>query len=598
MQGGGSLPSLKQVRYTPTNVLISPAQIASPSNESFNDPYSSNALPEHAQSTPLSWSSQCKTPTLPITTIVNNNHQTLSIPLSSYQTTNSATTTTYTTVSTQPSITTTVTTSTLSSIIPIMSTTSIPTLHTPSNQFQFNSSNNEKRVTINNSPKHTEARDGNDDSITIQQPVMVAPNGTIPKNKKNTKNNQFKPQTGIDRYITITKRKRSPNSTKVQPTPKILKNTVPSNATNSNRFSILNNDEDENNILEPVKEYKPPPIYLREENSNSLVNSLSQIAGTNNFFVESLRRGQLSETKIQIYTESNYRKVISYLDNNKKSYYTHQLKSAKGLLVVVKGIESSVPTNEIMSAIENEGYEVKSVHNIINKDKIPQPLHRVEIAFDSKKLKKNEPHPIYNLRYLLHRKITVEEPRKRRDPPQCLNCQEFGHTKTYCRLPSVCVICGDIHKTSDCPNPKNSSKVLRCSNCGENHTANFRGCPVFLRLKKNAPKKRSNHQLSYNGISNLPIDMGTNQQNISSSQNNINSNLTNILPTPRNPSNSEFSYAQVVREHKSLPEKSNLEASIEALIQTMNNFISNMQGLMQELLRNQGMLLQAFTSNR
>ena len=78
-----------------------------------------------------------------------------------------------------------------------------------------------------------------------------------------------------------------------------------------------------------------------------------------------------------------------------------------------------------------------SVHNIKNKEKIPQPLFRVEITFESSKLKRNEPHPIYNLRYLLHRRITVEEPRKRKDPPQCLNCQEFGHTKSYCKLPAA-----------------------------------------------------------------------------------------------------------------------------------------------------------------
>ena len=86
-------------------------------------------------------------------------------------------------------------------------------------------------------------------------------------------------------------------------------------------------------------------------NSNSLVNSLSQIAGINNFFVESLRRGHLSETKIQIYKESIYRKVVAFLDLNNKSYYTHQLKSAKFLTVVVKDIESNVSTNEITTAI-------------------------------------------------------------------------------------------------------------------------------------------------------------------------------------------------------------------------------------------------------
>ena len=146
----------------------------------------------------------------------------------------------------------------MSSNIPIMSITNIPTFHSPSNQFLFNFPNKEKRANINISHSNTVNRDGNVVSIPPQQPAMGASNGAIPKIKKNIKNNQPKLQTGIDRYITITKRKRSPNSTKVQPTPKVIKNTFPESVTNSNRFSILNNNEVENDTFESVKEYKPP----------------------------------------------------------------------------------------------------------------------------------------------------------------------------------------------------------------------------------------------------------------------------------------------------------------------------------------------------
>lgn len=262
----------------------------------------------------------------------------------------------------------------------------------------------------------------------------------------------------------------------------------------------------------------------------------------------------------------------------------------------------------------------------------------------------------------------MEEPRKRKDPPQCLNCQEFGHTKKYCRLPSVCVKCGDIHKTSECSNSKNDPTLKRCGNCGGNHTANYRGCPVFIQLKKTYSNKPDYRQFRSNDFpqlknahiptQNAPYAQNTNNNNgpgvMSSNLQSIynfpssvqSETLRNdsrtVNPTPityaqatresqysENPSQSSYrqnifnlpstaqskttrndsrtvnptpiSYVQTSRESQfsETPiQKSSLEASIEVLIQTMNNFMSNMQVIMQELLRNQGMLIQAFSNKQ
>jgi len=94
----------------------------------------------------------------------------------------------------------------------------------------------------------------------------------------------------------------------------------------------------------------------------------------------------------------------------------------------------------------------------LNRTQIPQPLFKVELEPDSRVLKKNEVHPIYNLQYLLHRRINVEEPHKRIGPVQCTNCQEYGHTRAYCSLRSVCVACGDFHNSANCPASKEDPK--------------------------------------------------------------------------------------------------------------------------------------------
>ena len=186
----------------------------------------------------------------------------------------------------------------------------------------------------------------------------------------------------------------------------------------------------------------------------------------------------------------------------------------------------------------------------------------------------------------MHRKITVEEPHKRSGPVQCLNCQEYGHTKAYCRLPAVCVICGELHSTAHCNKSKSESQFKKCSNCGGNHTANYRGCPVYSIVKKTLTQKSK--------ISNAPP------------VNNSNS----IYPPIQLPHDIS-SYANVLKNSQETPQNQNkgrktsnpeqipafdftrLENTIDTLVQTVNNFTNSMSNMMQEMLKMQSMLLQA-----
>jgi len=81
--------------------------------------------------------------------------------------------------------------------------------------------------------------------------------------------------------------------------------------------------------------------------------------------------------------------------------------------VVLKGIETDVTAKEGIDALKKKGFSAKNVSNIINRKKEPQPLFRVKLEPDSRVWKKKEGHPIYNLQYLLQRRINVEEPQKR-----------------------------------------------------------------------------------------------------------------------------------------------------------------------------------------
>lgn len=422
----------------------------------------------------------------------------------------------------------------------------------------------------------------NNNTSNIADPKSMPQENSVsgiehPNKQNDSETERPKVQTGMDKYILVTKRKANARSPRKEPNPKISRRI---DSASQNRYSILSIDDDANEEPVSASRPKPPPIYLRERTSNVLTNKLSSLLGNDQYHVVTLRRGNVLETKIQTYNETAYKKLVQVFNSENRSYYTYQLKSSKGLVVVLKGIDSTVPSDEIKDELQKKGFEVKSIINIINKDKVPQPLFKIELTYESSIIKKKgETHPIYDLRYLCQRRIRVEEPIKRKGPPQCQNCQEFGHTKAYCKLPSVCVRCGDIHKSIECPHPKTDYNIKKCSNCGENHTANYRGCRVYVHMKNAAKATRkptyANYRPSF--FPALNMDRASND----------NVNLPQVLQNPQ-----YMTYANVTRNNEAPTQLPPPPNSIEKLVETMNSFMINMQNMMQNMMTNQNMLMQ------
>ena len=71
-----------------------------------------------------------------------------------------------------------------------------------------------------------------------------------------------------------------------------------------------------------------------------------------------------------------------------------------------------------------------------------------------------------------------------------MRCQEYGHTKNYCRNTPRCVKCAEHHLTSDCPRKTQDGNVT-CVNCNKPRPANYRGCEVHKQLQQKIyPKLR------------------------------------------------------------------------------------------------------------
>jgi hypothetical protein len=57
-------------------------------------------------------------------------------------------------------------------------------------------------------------------------------------------------------------------------------------------------------------------------------------------------------------------------------------------------------------------------------------------------------------------------------PVQCKRCQRFGHTQRNCGYAPRCVACGETHLSGKFSTLK---QQLKCCNCDDKHTANYRG---------------------------------------------------------------------------------------------------------------------------
>lgn len=77
-------------------------------------------------------------------------------------------------------------------------------------------------------------------------------------------------------------------------------------------------------------------------------------------------------------------------------------------------------------------------------------------------------------------------------PVRCFNCQRFGHVATRCRETSRCARCGGNHDYGKCE----EGAKPKCCNCGEGHSAAFRGCEM-LKKEMVIQKKRVEEKLSY-----------------------------------------------------------------------------------------------------
>ncbi|KAL4119205.1 hypothetical protein QTP88_012049 [Uroleucon formosanum] len=190
-------------------------------------------------------------------------------------------------------------------------------------------------------------------------------------------------------------------------------------------------------------------------------------------------------------TNRAYRVLVQYLKAEKAEYHTYQLKEEKPLRIVIRNLHPSTPLSLIKEELEVRLYEVRQVTNVLHKiNKNPLPLFFVDLE---PTLKSNE---IFKMSSLLHCKIKIEEPYKPKTISQCFNCQQYGHTRTYCGYQPRCVRCGADHQSTACPNPRDTPP--KCAHCSQNHPANYKGCTIYKELQRRKKSSTPSNRLQNN----------------------------------------------------------------------------------------------------
>lgn len=327
-----------------------------------------------------------------------------------------------------------------------------------------------------------------------------------------------------------------------------------------NRYDLLSQDkqqEEREDNPQPHPNHKPPPIFIHGViNYDEMTKHIREIAEDEQYHTKSLANDVI---KLNCTTPETYRKIIKHFKENNTYYHTYQLKEERAYRVAIRYLHHSTDITELRQELAELGHKARNIvnaRNRITRDPLNLFFVDLEPAANNKE--------IYKITALQNKIIQVEPPRTNKNNIiQCMRCQQYGHSKTYCNKPFVCVKCGGSHNSTTCS--KRRDTPAKCALCGGSHPANYKGCEHYHKLiQGNNPYRTSPAQ--------TPTVPPTRYDQPSTSSTD---------PPQRR------SYAEVTKN----PENQNPDVNT-----TLNNFLAEFKGLITQLLNQNSMILSMLTT--
>lgn len=174
--------------------------------------------------------------------------------------------------------------------------------------------------------------------------------------------------------------------------------------------------------------------------------------------------------------------MIDYCNDQDLDAHTWAPRHIRPIKVFIRHLHHTIAVEDIEKALTDEGFSVINVSNIHHRLS-KQALSLVSVVLTVNEFNRS----IYQLSFLLNSKIVVEKPNQARFPPQCKQCQRYGHKQGYCNNPPRCVKCSNNHVSKACTKPSNTP--AKCALCAGAHTANYKGCPSLRKISYISHKK-------------------------------------------------------------------------------------------------------------
>jgi len=343
-----------------------------------------------------------------------------------------------------------------------------------------------------------------------------------------------------------------------------------------NTKTRLNNTSNDNEIVDDemvdndvINIKAPPPIFIKStiNNYQAFCEEISNLQAPS---LEFSCKTTSNSLKLNTSNPNSYRTVIKYLKQKNVNFYTFQLHDDKPYRVVIRNLHPTTAVDFIKEDLGNHGFLTRNITNVLHyQSKAPLPLFFVDLepATNNK--------DIFELQYICYTKIKVEVPKPKKQIPQCMNCQDYGHTRSYCHSTPRCVRCGDHHSSTTCT--KSKDLPAKCALCFGDHPANYRGCPALKNIQTHRnrhSKVNINHRLNNN--------------------NKFYENNTNVITHPSPNSTSEnqsipittnLSYAQATqnKNHTANNNQPQLD-STSSLTAQLTSFINDLKTLITPLI--------------
>lgn len=182
----------------------------------------------------------------------------------------------------------------------------------------------------------------------------------------------------------------------------------------------------------------------------------------------------------------DYRFAINYSRHNNLQYHTYEIDAEnKPIKIIIRGLPITTPIQQIMDNLTEQGFKNNKVSQLVSR-RTKENLPLFLVTLPNNEHSKN----IFNITNILRLVITVEKYKGLSGPSQCYRCQRFGHSANYCTANVRCMKCAKEHHTKDCQ--KTREVPALCINCGGDHPASYRSCPLYISISKKVKKPQIN----------------------------------------------------------------------------------------------------------